>query len=257
MGRLVMRHWRGHSCGRCRHHGWSIVELLVVTAIVATFVAIAVPAFQAVRMESQEAVSRTYLRTHAQVFATYVSDFKETLPFLAAASEQATRYETGGYSADMLVLLQYATWPIALAEPYYSGDLLSKTFHPPSSELGGPISEYWYSQSFVADPGFWIQEQRQYSMTQLRAVAAHEVLFPSAKGLCVERDQVFAYWELGWEGGGRPINIALFDGSARAELGDDMTRPYPGGCRGYLLGPIIGLPVMHTVGGVRGRDLGP
>ena len=236
-----------------RRSAWSVIELLVVIAIMGLLTAVTLPAIKGVRDQARNSTSRVYLRTHAQVFATYANDSEGSLPFLTDASEEATFYEIGGYRTDMFVFTQYATWPIALAERYYDGQAESETFHPPSSELVGPISEYWYSQSFVADSSFWIQESRQYSPSQLRGAAVHDVLFPSAKGLLFERDQAFGYFET--ESGS--INTVLVDGSVQVPLAIDISKAYPGGVRGYLLGPIIGLPVMHTIGGVRGRDLGP
>lgn len=118
------------------------------------------------------------------------------------------------------------------------------------------MSEYWYSQSFVADPKFWMREHREYSIRQLRATMAHEVVFPSSKGLFVERDAALESWRTHHNTLVR-INLSLVDGSAKSSPASDLERAYPGGCSGFLLGPIIGLPVMRTVDGVRGRDISP
>lgn len=240
----------------CRR-AWTVVELLVVIAITGLLIAVAAPALRGARERTMKAMSRAHLRTHAQVFAAYASDHAGSLPFLAAPTTAGTRHEAGGYSTDMLVFTQYATWPIAMAGDYYGGDVESASFHPPYSQKSGPITEYWYSQSFVADSRFWNPSHRAYELAQLRATGIHEVTFPSSKGLLIEREQAFDRWESGAAGDGESVHVALVDGSGRGVQAADLTRPYPGGCRGYLLGPIIGLPVMHTIDGVRGRDLSP
>jgi len=236
-----------------RRKAWSVIELLVVIAISAILVSVTLPAIKGVRDKARQSTSRVYLRTHGQVFATYANDSAGQYPFLTGISEEPTQYASGGWRTDMFVFTQYATWAIALSENYYDGQIESDTFHPPSSELTGPISEYWYSQSFVAQPRFWVQETRQFTPDQLGGTAVHDVVFPSAKGLLFERDQAFGYFETG---GGR-INVVLVDGSVHMPQATEVTRAYPGGVRGYLLGPIIGLPIMHTMKGVRGRDLVP
>lgn len=231
--------------------GWTVIELLIVIAITALLISIIMPAIAGVQKHARESISSTHLRTHAQVFAVYTGDFNDYFPFLTQASEETTYYEVGGYSMDMSVFTQYATWPIAMLNDYYGGHFNWEIFHPPLSDRGGPISEYWYSQSFVADPTFWNREQRAYSPEQLGGAGVHGVLFASMKGLFIQADQMFTFHEtrVGH------LNVALVDGSVHSPDGDELTQPYPGGVRGYLLGPTIGFPVMHTVDGIRGRDM--
>ncbi|MBX3321536.1 MAG: hypothetical protein KF757_00960 [Phycisphaeraceae bacterium] len=234
--------------------GWTIVEVVIVIVIVGLLVSLLVPGLHYGRSHALASVTLANLRSHTQVFFVYAGDYQDSLPFLAVASVEPTHHSAGGYSTEMLVFTQYASWPIAMAGEYYGGNVHSASFHPPGSNEVGPISEYWYSQSFVADPKFWMREYREYSTTQLRAVMIHEVVFPSSKGLFIERDPALESWRTHHNAPGK-LNFSLVDGAAKSSPASDLQRAYPGGCSGFLLGPIIGLPVLHTVDGVRGRDI--
>jgi type II secretory pathway pseudopilin PulG len=233
-----------------RRAAFSIVETVVVIAILVIIVALLTPAIARVRAYSRSTVSLSNLRQHGLVTRSYVGDW-EVFPFVTEAREGYTRLEGGGVSRDSEFFGAYAAWPIALLDDYYEGSAYSEVFHPPGGGAG-PISSYWYSANFISDPAFWDQKQRMYSLKQLRPVSAHEVLWPSAKGVFAERDSLLSM-RREWDQGGAGA-FAMVDGSAELVQSGRTQPAYPNGCGGFLGGLSFGVPVIHTREGVRGRD---
>lgn len=123
----------------------------------------------------------------------------------------------------------------------------------PWRTYNGPLTFYWYPECFISRPEYWEYATRRSGNGQWRPTRLSEVVFPSQKGLVWEQSG------LRREEHGQPAMLARFalsDGAATERRHDELAPPYvPGPGVGAGLGGSGISPVMHTIGGVRGRDL--
>jgi prepilin-type N-terminal cleavage/methylation domain-containing protein len=69
-----------HSEARSVARGFTLIELLVVIAVIALLIAILLPALAAARRQARMMVCLSNVRTHGQLVAHYINDFKDALP---------------------------------------------------------------------------------------------------------------------------------------------------------------------------------
>ncbi len=237
--------------------GFTLLETLIVIAIVGLLVALLAPSLRSARLAARSSASLSNLRTHAQQITAYTSDFRDWAPYFLDpfAGWSDVRNPDNGYSATVPFFGASFTWNIALASGYYHGDNFQWSFQSPLSK-GQPDgqTDYYYSCTFVARPAFW-NDLTRVGPFQRGATRWTEVQFPDRKVLL---------WDSA--GGYTPESLALIghdrtacvDGSAArrpstvfsgtAAAGGDG--PWPGAMHG------TGYPIgMHTIDGVRGRDI--
>lgn len=235
---------------------FSILELLIVIAIIALVVSLTIPSLARVREKAQQIKSMANLRSHSAVLSSYAGDWQDSLPHVSDPLATATILRGGGVTVSIPYFKLFNTWNVALADQYYSGDALPDAMNVPWKQPYPPTTFYYYGDCFIARPDYWNYSTRRSDTTQLRRTLLAEVAFPAAKGLVFEQG-----WLIGPTGLleiSRDARLSLVDGSARDNRYDQFLPPYvsgssrPGGPPG---GYDWGIPTMHTIDGVLGRDL--
>lgn len=238
--------------------GFTLIEVVAVVAITGILLAVTVPALHGARGRARRTASLAYLRSHAQIFAKYNGDHRDAMPqFLDPRRPSSTVRNTAtGFELTTYYFMSHATWNIGLADPYYDGNHLDRTFTPPETppDLGGGwpvLTGYFYSCAFSADPAYWNPRTRT-GPAQWRGTRSHEIAFPSAKGLLWGSNPPPAQ-----SGDGALLRAAFSDASARLIKLDSLGPMYQGADGGWP-GAIHGVgppPFMHTLDGARGRDV--
>lgn len=228
--------------------GLSLVETIVVIAIVGILIGIVLPALSGVRRAQMRSVNLANLRSIAQIAAIYAGDNADR--WMGATEwDQSGRASYG--SGDSFVFFLYDfEWPLhAIATGYADESLLS--LRSPYRELDVP-RPYAMSCTMMTDARFWALETRT-GMGQFGSPGMHEIAFPSEKTTFFDSPA----WFMRLDGLSRgPMHqTAGADGSAKAAprmrggevpSGDGF---YPGSIHPFSIGNA-----QHSVGGVRARD---
>lgn len=247
---------------RRRGRGFTLLDLLLVIAIISILVGLAIPAVGAVNGRSIDAASMANMRTHAQVVHLYADDFRGAAPFLADPDATYTVARGGGLTVRFEFFEAEEMWVVALADRYYGvgfgsdrwdGNIEWSLFARP-----GPRSFlYQYSPTFFARPVYWNENTRDEG--QLGVVRLNAVRYPSGKAVFLEGDETrgFPSWrndglagrDLGWA-------FAFVDGSVRRPKADRLVRPCPlGEGRAHGGRFTFGVVGLHTQDGILGRDV--
>ncbi len=242
--------------------GFTLLETLVVCAMVAVLIAMTLPVLQRIRFSSRESRNLANLRSHTQLFITYTAVHRDSMPAFMDTKKPLTTLTTqSGLIATFPYFYASTGWNIALADELYDGHWDSPTFTTPYSPGPPSMSQYQWSCSFLADPAYY-NVTRKHLPLQLRAVRIDEVLFPSAKVmLCAQRP--FATRSV--MSGASPTDhahVSMVDGRAVSVVVNDTNPSVRGGDGHYpdwgslssehFPGIFVG---THTVDGVRGRDI--
>lgn len=237
--------------------GFSLVELLVVIAVVAGVLAILFPALRHARRAGRESASLNNLRQHAGVFLTYGQDHREMFPYFTVPlpGPSSPIEMPDGRVRRMGYFSAFYMWPYALSRGYYGGNVGQGCFRTPfRAEIPQGSFDYLYPCVFIADPTYWRYETRMLPPSQLRAVRWGEVGYPSAKVLISDVGVSEA-------SGRRQGAAGCVDGHAEIVARSRMTRQYPTGdaIDGFEYGRHAGFQhdFMHTFGGVAERDFTP
>ncbi|MCC6229000.1 MAG: prepilin-type N-terminal cleavage/methylation domain-containing protein [Phycisphaerales bacterium] len=245
--------------GREAARGFTLIETLVVVAIVGLLIALLAPSLSHVRDRARIGVTLSNLRSHASIFTAYAGDYKDVMPAATFPTGiSIVRCQSQGIAAKALYFDMSQLWFLAMADGYYSGDPSSTAFlsplNPYTRGAGQMLgTSYYYACSFLASPEFYNEKTRTVLPQQLRAARLSEVVFPAAKSLLAEYT---AGQDWGPPGGAW---AAFTDGHAEesqmyAELthrsgdGEDSQFVY----NGHF--PADSYPLLHTKDGVRGRD---
>ncbi len=240
---------------RIRRGGMTLLEVLMVIAIVTLLIGGTLPKLRLVRNKAEQIASLSNLRQHVQVFETYATDYSGIYPWFTNPNATWSIVRSGTLKAEAQYFDAELTWNIALASGYYDGNYSSPVFASPTSIRArgrSPWADYRYSPTFITDWRFWNAETRMTGRSQWRAVRTTEVSSPSKKGLLVSDYSIFPRYD-------DPIDpeIGFVDGSARAIAPSALTPPYHYGGINEPKFRVLGIwrSVMHTPDGVHGRDI--
>lgn len=243
--------------GTFRVSAFSLIELILVIVLTVLLTALLLPTLQRAKSEAQLTVSQSNIRSHAMVMLSYAGDWADRYPYMTDSAREITTIRAAGRVWELRYFDPVNYWTTGLVDAYYEGMAGHPSFHPPNSRrIGYTITSYWYSSTMIAAPSYWDQTTRLEGATQWNPVSVSDVLFPSAKGLLIE-----GYETLNDAVQGGRHNVTMCDASVRGLQRSELTDPYPFGNGGADVFPggagglTIGVPVLHTVGGVRGLDL--
>jgi len=253
-----------HQLSISRSRAFTLIELMVLIAVIALLVGLVVVSLAPVRTTARDAVSLNNLRSHAQIFSLYEGDNREYYPYYTRPTIEITNIliPRTPSSYPVMYFWGYKFWNYVLYDAYYGGNPYHDSLYPPTyfdtitspSQRGGP-TPYIYNCTFLADPAYWNPRLRT-GLSQWRAVRPAEVVFPSKKVLLLNEHHPFqpanqvANVQQVWQ-------AALSDGAAIALPANRFARGYPAG-DGPEMMPVHSLdyePGQHTLDGARGRDI--
>jgi prepilin-type N-terminal cleavage/methylation domain-containing protein len=235
---------------------FTLIELLLVIAIVSIVVALALPALAQTRYSARSAVNLARLQQHAAVHALYAGDFRGSAVYpVDPARPIGHRLVSQSLTFGVHYFGVHTVWNIALADAYYSGQVMGTAFDSPfrSADQGHAFTtDFHYSKVFLAHPDFW-NYFRRIGPSQWQATRLDQVRYPSAKALLYSTPHPGSVdWRFdGWSG-----SMAFTDGSARRT--PTVLPGHPDG-EGDWPGSLQAnqMPAMHTVDGVFGLDTPP
>lgn len=241
----------------CPPHGFTLIETIMVIAMIGLLIALLMPQLSGVRQASQRATSLSNLRNHVQVFTMYTGDYDGQFPFFMRPDAPETIIRGGGLATRVplkhLFWALSAYWPVALA-PYYDDVAYhDSTFTPHARGQSASYMTYHYSNNFVATPDYWRPETRLAGTSQYRPIRQNQVRHPANKGLMLDTWSFYAGDMARWPPQADGAVLAgVVDGSARSITRDSLAPTYTPGPPEH---PMATWPIIHTVGGVEAIDV--
>lgn len=239
--------------------GFTLVELLLVIALIAVLVALTLPGLGGSREAAVRATGLSYLRSHVAIMAQYSSDYKDSFPYFTDPGATTTVIRTArGDVVSLRYFEAFAFWNYALADGYYNGNPDDQSFYPGRPIAGGPTL-LSYGCCFIADPGFWNPRTRTWT-GQFHPTRLSSVRHPSKKALLswfdttrfdIPNNIIDPSWQT------LPVGLGIVDGSARSIPLKDVVYGYQSG-DGSILNSVHlndSPPALHTLDGIYGRDV--
>ena len=235
--------------------GFTLVELILVIAIVGILIAQLLPVLANVRAGSRDTVSLSNMRQHLGVFSMYASDWDDHSlhPVYADATASVIRGAGEVFTVEYFWITEF--WPVAMVDAYYDGDIFSRSFRHPDDE--GSYSTYRLTSSFLADPSYWVST-RARNTRLWEAVRVTETSFPASKAWLVEwhpdKPIPIRQGTAGQDLVG--VGLGCVDGHAGRYDSGEMVDPAAWGDGEVPQARIsIGVYGMHTLDGAHGRDV--
>jgi type II secretory pathway pseudopilin PulG len=252
-----------HHAPRFVQHAFTMLEMVIIIALIALLIALVVPSLSGARHRAKETRALSDLRQHATIFTIYTGEWNDRFPTFADPRATQTVLRTNHGTVAFPYFASHNFWPFALSASYYQdASPSSDLFISPFAESSSYFRHYIYSCAFIARPEYWDLSTRR-GRDQLGPTTLSQVRFPASKGLLSVEPWVHGANEGvpvdAPEIGSRRSLVVSVAGSARAvrigELGP-VVRSGDGTDRS-LGGHSIGwLPTAaHTQHGVDGRDL--
>jgi len=253
----VLRLTSRHPLGR---HGFTLVEALMVIALIAVLVSLIVPQLAGSREAAVRAAVQSSLRSHVAVFAQYSSDWKDAFPYFT--DPRATRTVIRTSRGDVVPIGYFhanAYWNYALADGYYDGDPNSASFYPPGSVPIGH-TPFAYACCYLAESRYWNPRTRMTGISQLVPTRLASVQHPSKKNLISWFDETQDFpnntVDPSWQT--FPVTMGMVDGSARSIPLNKVTYGYQSGdgqTADFSFHFADLPPALHTIDGINGRDV--
>lgn len=249
---MVTTRQRGHSAG------FTLVELLVTIGVISVLIAIAIPAFRGVKIQSQQTVALSDLRQIGLSITMYTDDSFGYFPFC----EPGTMHLIGPPHDPFGTIfvgdedpwsLSYL-WPsrmhrIAPWDDHYSTWIGVGRRHgsrPWLREEGEGRHwlrpSYTMSNAFVATPGTWGES----GVARIQAARPTQVRSPSSKVIFFDGGRPYLRGDDSIE---RPRGVLMVDGSAAMISDDDAAEPVMN-----RITQTTPRRYHDTPGGIYGRD---
>lgn len=247
--------------------GFTLLETLLCVTLVALLLTLTLPKLAAARRAAHDAGSAAHLRSHAQVFAQYTTDYRGLLPYFTdpKADVSIVRCESRGIALPGRYFDAFLLWGVALADGYYDGDPTHPSMYAPGSigggYSGGFLSSYHYGCVFIADPGYWNLSSRLIEPLQFHPIRLDQAAFPDRKSLHINNDRYFRMMPRdgdAWFPGSTDMQASFLDGHAEIVASNRQHPDIAGGCwtRGDWGRHTASIPpFLHTLDGIRGRDV--
>lgn len=238
--------------------GFTLIEILVVLAIVLVLIAITLPALAGARVAGLRSVTRSNIRQSAVSMFVYTDTHRGAFPWRNASDWIPLDPPSPDGSVSFSVVVPYFNlfffWQglmhgVAPWSEHYRSWLAGGVRHgePPwrSPEGGYLFPSFHLAEAFLARPELW-RSDAQEDDTLYRPVFAKDVLFPSQKAMMLTSRQALP----------PPVSepdpktiLAMADGSVRDERLEDATPPEAPPWKS-----TDPQPVHDTPDGVRGVD---
>lgn len=250
--------------------GFTVIELLAAVLVIATLLAIVIPALASSRRTGTAIKCLTHARSSGIAIFAYQADFKDVFPFQATSLADPS-FDNGGLALPYFYQAQH--WPLA-AKGYLCGQSYCQTqlcpgtatfqreYFTPGNDTGYPESyvfpsDYWLSFTFFTEAARWRAGADPNDLALRRPVRLTEVANPSQKGMLLE---VRAYHLQGDQNGAAStISVFAPEGQRKA-----YTNIFVDGHGAQLvissMNPGLNVagaptPVLTTENGFLGRDV--
>lgn len=242
-----------HSTVRtgCGARGFTLIEVLASCAIVAVLIAIVAPALRSSRAAAQTVRLQSTLAQLHVATAAYLSESRETFPYLGFTAEPWRGIHLEGTPTTPLYFSQSKYYINLLVPSYFDSRAIADQpgdFGTKSRAADAFMTPYWFTNAAFAAPEYWAGKTPPTSLSLYRAVRLHETTFPSRKVLILHSLSGFLSPLPGNER--QWYNAVAVDGSIlrrRATpsfLGHATERPYG----------AMPLPCISTPDGMAGVD---
>lgn len=231
---------------------FTLLETLVVVAIVATLIAILLPALSHIRDASRDTSDLADLRSQGMALAAFSADHDDE--FLSGSDPNNDKHTFGGGSQSVVAERYFDFffyWPLEIvAEGYIDVLNNNEVFISAVDSNGSVLGDYRYPCTMIAAPDFY-SDRRLPGRTQWRPTKQGEVLFPAAKALVARASPTR------WDCPECEDEMAVFvDLSARGVQRRDVARGFVEGDGTESSTHLSrGLLFLHAVNGVRGMDV--
>lgn len=247
----------GHELGtkqRLARKGFTLLELLVVVAVVSVLLGILLPALSKARLSAEHTASLASLRDIGQTVEAYLGFSKGLYPFKGPDS-----------SKPYVILSQAEGGPLALSTPGENWSLRYLWFaalrpvaswpehyrvwqgNTSSADPGEFEVAYEYAAGFFARPEVWTQGPPMTPEEAFKPVNAAEVSAPSRKVMFFESKRLRPVWD---DSLGRRRAVLTADGAAFFQYDAQALPPFQN--RVDQRPPLV---YRDTASGVRGYDL--
>lgn len=259
--------WVGGATGRpgptrvraAERAAFTLVEVVLVIAILTVLAFVLAPTLSLVRESARRVRANSDLRSHAAIFAAYSDDHKDQFPYITDPRGDVSiiRCRSAGLAVRARYFDAFLHWSVALADGYYAGAFRSAALKSPWRPYSGQgiASDYSYPCVFIADATYWSAFSRRRGRVQLVSTRASQVLFPSVKTLLFAAGAGGVSAESDASG---LIPTGFVDGSSAdiaEHLRTEQYRPADGPDIRLSLHTVALTPYLHTIDGVRGRDV--
>ena len=251
------------------NRGWTLIEAIVMIAIVAIVIAISLSTITAARASAKLALTCSRLRENASIIHAYSADSRDCMPLPVNPKVQPYRIRIPELDVDAIYKKYFDApgyWWLPLTMTYYNRTLFDPIWYPAEADKYGQFgaSTFEYPCSFTARPEFWNASTRIDSDVQYGATRQAEVLFPTKKVLLLSRYQIRVRSKYCYPDGpaskfpiadpkAASMPSAFVDGSASVPSYSDVFAGYENGDGEAHLSDTP--PACHTINGVRGRDV--
>lgn len=238
--------------------GFTIIELMVVVALIASLTALLIPALALVRQEARVLRSLSNQRQLATALHLYAESHRDCFPHFKPLGTSWDPALVLGWPSVHSYFGAHQTMWLALVAPHDESTLRMAVYTSPSRAAIIPDNEperlfttyltaYFLSPTLTADPRVFDEPVSRWpvidSPALIRPVRQSEVLQPSRKGVILDMAIT-----------ARPSmlpNVAAFADGSAARIDADNPPVPPSGVHA---GRIYTLPVLSTRHGVRGVD---
>lgn len=250
------------SLRRVAARGWSLIEVLVVIAVLGVLLVVALPTLGMWKRTGRDAGTRSLARQHAITMSTYAQEYRDTMPYFTVPKpgEFSPITLSQGQVIHVTYFGAFSTWPHVLGPGMYRSPGTGALFVSPWATDTHPWAfDYLYPCTFIAHPDYWDDITRADPSSQLVPTRVTDIRFPDAKAMVVDD----AMWqsERAKSRGERRTAVGCADGSGdvvgasrlapQCRQGDGAGLPY----REYTRHFASYNPLLHTTRGVWARDL--